>query len=362
MKGQSNRRRDAAMFLVALLSLLFIAGDHPLLGHWGDVATSSNEEWGSKWVHTDTGGVRYGLWGESASSEARGVYGSATYTGSSGLAIGVVGRSDAQTGRGVHGYGSHSTGANCGVTGDTYSTNPIASGVYGFNNRTIGSTRGVQGKVLASDGFGVMGWLSPAENGSGAGVYGINSAPTGPGVGVEGRNVSADGWAGYFSSASNGVTILAASGSTGLVVYGGSKSAAVPTSDGDRLLYNEEATEVLFSDYGFGQLENGYARVEIDPTFAETVNLSLPYHVFLQVYGDAELYISNRTPTSFEVWAAESANDVNVEFSFRIVAKRIGFENERLEFAPWVTDDSPYIESRPMPEPPPTLGMEMIEP
>lgn len=93
MKGQSHSRRDAAMFLVALLTLLFIAGDHPLVEHWGDVATSSNEEWGSKWIHTDTGGVRYGLWGESASSEARGVYGNATFTGSSGLAIGVVGRS-----------------------------------------------------------------------------------------------------------------------------------------------------------------------------------------------------------------------------------------------------------------------------
>lgn len=120
MKGQSHSRRDAAMFLVALLTLLFIAGDHPLVEHWGDVATSSNEEWGSKWIHTDTGGVRYGLWGESASSEARGVYGNATFTGSSGLAIGVVGRSDAQTGRGVHGYGSNGTGANYGVTGDTY--------------------------------------------------------------------------------------------------------------------------------------------------------------------------------------------------------------------------------------------------
>ena len=363
MKSQTNRRRDVAMFLVALLTLLFIAGDHPLVEHWGDVAMSSNEEWGSKWIHTDTGGVRYGLWGESASSEARGVYGSATYTGSSGLAIGVVGESDAQTGRGVHGYASNGTGINFGVTGSTYSTSPSASGVYGFNLRTDISTRGVQGKVFASDGFGVMGWLSPEENGLGAGVYGINAAPTGVGGGIEGRNLSADGWAGLFTSDSNGVKIKAASGKTGLVVTGGSKSAAVPTSDGDRLLYSEEATEVLFSDYGFGQLEDRYARVEIDPTFAETVNLNLPYHVFLQAYGDAELYVSNRTPTSFEVWAVEGTNDVNVEFSFRVVAKRIGFENERLEFAPWVTEDQPYDESRPLPEPPPTLpALGEIEP
>lgn len=355
MKPQLNSRRSALSIAIALLTLLFIAGDHPLLDHWGDVATSSNEEWGSKWVHTDTGGVRYGLWGESASSDARGVFGSATSISSSGLAIGVYGQTDSPKGRGVHGYATNGTGANYGVTGSTYSTNDIASGIYGFNLRTTGSTRGVQGKVIASDGFGVMGWLAPAQNGSGAGVYGINSAPNGPGVGVEGRNASADGWAGYFTSDSNGVKIVAASGSTGLVVVGGSKSAAVPTSDGDRLLYNEEATEVLFSDYGFGKLVEGYALVEIDSTFAETVNLSLPYHVFLQAYGDSGLYVGKRTPNSFEVWAVDGAKDVNAEFSFRVVASRLGFENERLELAPWVTGDHPYSQDRPIPEPPPSL-------
>ncbi len=96
MKSQTNRRRDVAMFLVALLTLLFIAGDHPLVEHWGDVAMSSNEEWGSKWIHTDTGGVRYGLWGESASS-GRGVYGSATRPGWRSVSL----ASPSQTGRGT---------------------------------------------------------------------------------------------------------------------------------------------------------------------------------------------------------------------------------------------------------------------
>jgi len=110
MRGQLNNRRGVLMFLVALIALLFFAGDHPLLDHWGDVATSSNEEWGSKWIHSDTGGVRYGLWGESASSDARGVFGSATSTSSSGLAIGVYGETDSPTGRGVHGYASGGSG------------------------------------------------------------------------------------------------------------------------------------------------------------------------------------------------------------------------------------------------------------
>lgn len=41
MTGKLNNRRGVLMFLVALIALLFFAGDHPLLDHWGDVATSS---------------------------------------------------------------------------------------------------------------------------------------------------------------------------------------------------------------------------------------------------------------------------------------------------------------------------------
>jgi hypothetical protein len=76
--------------------------------------------------------------------------------------------------------------------------------------------------------------------------------------------------------------------------------------------------------------------VAIDPVFAEAVNLDVGYHVFLQAYGDADLFVSSRTPTGFEVKARGAAADV--EFSYRLVAKRSGFEDARLELAPWVGD------------------------
>ena len=146
---------------------------------------------------------------------------------------------------------------NFGVSGHSYSTSSTASGVYGYNNRTSGTTRGVQGVVQSGSGFGVVGALDPSGSSSGAGVYGLNNASSGSGVGVEGYNGSSSGWAGNFTSLGNGVTVSAASGKTGLVVSGGSKSAAVATSDGDRLLYHEESTEILFTDYGFGSLQDG---------------------------------------------------------------------------------------------------------
>ena len=114
---------------------------------------------------------------------------------------------------------------------------------------------------------------------------------------------------------------------------GGSKNAVVGTATGARALYTEESTEVWFTDYGFGKLEHGRARVLLDPTFAQTINPDEPYHVFVQPYGRAELYVAERTPLGFEVKLKDGDSDT--EFSYRVVAKRKGFEAKRLDRAPW---------------------------
>jgi hypothetical protein len=102
-------------------------------------------------------------------------------------------------------------------------------------------------------------------------------------------------------------------------------------------MYSEESTEVWFADYGFGQLQDGKAVIAVDPLFAQTVDLNEPYHVFLQAYADAELYVSKRTAAGFEVHLREGA--ANAEFSYRIVARRLGYEGERMEPAPWADND-----------------------
>jgi hypothetical protein len=133
------------------------------------------------------------------------------------------------------------------------------------------------------------------------------------------------------------VYISAPAGNVGLTVAQGTKNAVVATSDGSRLLYAEEATEVWFSDYGFGQLIDGVAVISINPTFAQTVNLSEPYHVFLEEFGDADVYIADRTPEKFVVRVGRG--DPDVQFGYRIVAKRLGYEGARLEPAPWADED-----------------------
>ncbi len=160
------------------------------------------------------------------------------------------------------------------------------------------------------------------------------------------------GWAGSFisnKSGGQGVQIDAKGGvglsiqngnlyvKNGSLTVNGNKSAVVPTTNGARLLYTEESSQVWFTDYGFARLQNGSTTISIDPVFAETINLDEPYHVFVQAYGDAELYVTNRTRSGFEVRARDGAADV--EFSYRLVAKRLGFEGARLERAAWADSD-----------------------
>jgi hypothetical protein len=149
------------------------------------------------------------------------------------------------------------------------------------------------------------------------------------------------GFAGAFTTTTtNGKgVIIETKGGAGLQVVGGSKNAVVRTPSGAKALYTEESTEVWFTDYGFARLTNGRVRILFDPSFAQTINTETSYHVFVQPYGRAELYVAERTPMGFTV--AIKDGDPNAEFSYRIVAKRLDFEEKRLEAAPWVDHAAP---------------------
>jgi hypothetical protein len=255
--------------------------------------------------------------------------------------FGVLGLTSGSSGQGVHGEVITTTGTNYGVYGKTQSTEGI--GVYGAKVSASGTTPygsnptwtyapGVWGDSNTGD--GVWG-ISSASNGYGI----VGSAIGDSGIGVYGTTTNANAWAAKFTTdTGNGVYISAPAGNVGLNVAGGTKNAVVRTDQGSRLLYTEESSEVWFTDYGFGKLKHGVATIGIDPLFAQTVSLTEPYHVFVQSYGDAELYVSQRTPTQFEV-KARGIGDPNVEFSYRLVAKRSGYETDRLAPAPWADND-----------------------
>jgi len=145
----------------------------------------------------------------------------------------------------------------------------------------------------------------------------------------------------FFYPGVRATSYQGAAANLGLEVQGrftatGTKNAVVPLADGQRILMAaEESTEVWFCDYGSAQLVNGRAAVRIDRDFLQTVNTNKDYHVFVTAIGDpvGSVYVDNETPTSFEI--RESSGTANIKVSYRIVAKRKDFADERMKRVEW---------------------------
>jgi hypothetical protein len=172
----------------------------------------------------------------------------------------------------------------------------------------------------------------------GAGVHGLSFAENGTGVFGQAENgelavaifgLAQQGIAGNFEGnvhVHGDVRVIG-----NLQVFGSyPKSAVVPFPDGShRQLYCLESPESWFEDFGFGQLVNGQAQIQLDPDFAMTVNTHA-YHVFITEYEDNNaLYVTRRSSTGFEVRAKTST--ANSTFSYRVVAKRKDITPTRLE-------------------------------
>jgi hypothetical protein len=168
----------------------------------------------------------------------------------------------------------------------------------------------------------------------------------------------------FFNNSSSYATVLAknydSSGSTGLVVpaekgFGtviraegpggacgvntsgdvsctGQLKALASTQSGARQVetYSVQSSENWLEDAGSGELVNGKAVVQLDPTFADAANPGVDFHVFLTPNGDCKgLFVTNKTATGFEVHEL-GGGTASVGFDYRIMAKRRGYESERL--------------------------------
>jgi hypothetical protein len=237
-----------------------------------------------------------GQLGLRASGTAIGVEASVDPFNNEGFGVLAFGRFgvDGQSPAGTNGVGVYGAG-DTGVVGIAYS----ASGVFG----------------IAPQSFGFAGVY-------GTGYFGVRaSSEIGFGLYAKGRR-NQPGGAAFFEGR------VAIAGS--LIVYG-PKSAAVPHADGShRLLYALESPESWFEDFGEGKLAKGKAVVKIDPEFATVVKTN-QYHVFVTPYGDSHgLYVTKKTGKGFEVREQQGGKG-NVEFSYRIVAKRKDIKGERLK-------------------------------
>lgn len=105
------------------------------------------------------------------------------------------------------------------------------------------------------------------------------------------------------------------------------KSRTVKTDEyGQRLLYCYETPTPTFGDIGEAILdETGYCYVFLDAIFAETISTN-QYQVFLQKYGDGDLWVSERKPGYFIVQGT-----AGLAFGWELKAKQSGYDQLRLD-------------------------------
>jgi hypothetical protein len=185
----------------------------------------------------------------------------------------------------------------------------------------VGTEFGVQARCGAAAGDSSTALHGQANGNNATGV--IGAAHIGSNAfGVWGS--SSSGFAGVFDGK---VRI------NGDLTIDGANSNAVRVGDGSlRRLYPIESPENWFEDFGFGRLENGYARVDLDEMFASVI-AGASYHVFLSQYdGNDGLYVTEREASGFAVRSAGSP-DAECEFSYRVAAKRKDAADARFEEA-----------------------------
>lgn len=107
----------------------------------------------------------------------------------------------------------------------------------------------------------------------------------------------------------------------------GSKNCLQKTNNyGERLINAYETAEYYFGDIGSGIInKDGECLVGIDDVFQECVNTDIEYHVFTQIYNGVIRTIE-RNKTYFIV-----KGEPGTSFSWELKAKRIGYENNRLD-------------------------------
>ena len=226
---------------------------------------------------------------------------------------------------------------------------------YFTSNYPSASTRVIYSEFTGSGNYSaisVYGRCIPAD------YFGIGGYFEGGYIGAEGRVTSSGnhdyrGVAGFATGGSGtnyGLYGLASGGTNNIGVYysgglagTGTKSCVVKTSRGPTLLYCQESPENWFEDFGQGQLVNGRAHIMLDNLFLETVTIDAadPMKVFVQLEGDCKGVYVSKGANSFDVIELNHGTS-NVPFSYRVVAKRKGFENMRLEYTKSGEND-PYL-------------------
>ena len=339
------------------------------------------------WGNTN-GATALGVWAnnDNASGTALAVTGTnsaLTYYGGAGASIigatGTISRATGATSSGVLGAGNNQTptslvdGNGVSGVGDTgvfgrSSTTVDGTGIIGVGNNNSSIVTNTGGSGIAGTGptLGVFGYAGEGDddsanygNAGGEFVLDSDNDPTTNAAGTGNRarailagfdDVTPNGiltsrdsyFGGYFSGGNenSGTPSFAYAGMryrTGnngtfggsttdyKIIGSGTNSTLFEDERGDmRIMFSPEAPEILFQDFGTGQLLNGRARIKIDPVLKQAIYVdeNHPLKVYVTLEGQCNgIYVTDKSADGFTVIELDNGNS-NVPFSWQIVASR----------------------------------------
>jgi len=242
-----------------------------------------------------------------------------------GLLSGVYGHSE--TWSGVHGQST----SNIGV----YGQSTDAYGVYGQSANSYGgmftSTNNDHYDLALG---GAVGRINTDPDDPGSDLYLSSNGD----VTIKLDNDSGGGGTNVLYIRSRG-HLACSINDGGDLTCTGAKNAVVETTDyGTRKLYAVESPEVWFEDFGTASLVDGEATVAFDPIFAETVNLEVDYHAFVTPLSQEPvlLFVTAKSAAGFTVQGVTlDGQPAQCSFDYRVAAKRLGYEDVRLEEMTW---------------------------
>lgn len=123
-------------------------------------------------------------------------------------------------------------------------------------------------------------------------------------------------------------------------------------NDDMRVMACPESPEVLFQDFGRGQLTNGKTHITLDPIFSKNISVDAkhPLNVLIQLRGDCKgVYVTNETDTGFDVIELNGGTS-NAEFTWFVSGNRkneiIGGNESEYENMRFMKMDNPMFNQK----------------
>lgn len=291
---------------------------------------------GRFYVYSNNSGVD-AIMGEANISGIAGVIG----YGNLASNYGVIGY-NTNSGVGVYGASYFGTATTrIGVVANSAGTNyPVLTG-YNMGTTSIGNI-GVLGYSIGTPATTRYGGIFVYDTDENMGAAFDTNAPVAQLAGYDAtRNIFYGGYfaggqdyTGTFNGGNTGTNANAVDyayvgarfGTTNYKIIGNGSVSTIIDGENDKkhIMFAPESPEILFQDYGVGQLINGQVRIQIDPILAKNIYVdeNHPLKVFVQLKGDCKgVYVTDESEVGFTVKELQGGTS-NVKFSYQIVANR----------------------------------------